>query len=106
VRALASHPGCRQILKSWAALAVPHCLRAAVVGHASWGAVSQCQAHVALLACLHQLHEDAPERQDRAAEALREEGRIIAAGLAAMPERCGDGGWGGRDGAVRVVWVG
>lgn len=62
-------------------------MRAAAASHVSWRLRSHCQAHVALLACLHQLYEDAPERAERASEALREEARVMGAGLAAMPER-------------------
>jgi hypothetical protein len=76
-----------QILKSWCALSVPHGLRAAAVGHPSWRSRRQCQSHIAMLACLHQLAEDDPERADAAEGLLREEAAVLEAGLAALPGR-------------------
>ncbi|KAI8475197.1 MAG: hypothetical protein J3K34DRAFT_487111 [Monoraphidium minutum] len=76
-----------QILKSWAELRVPHALRAAAAAHPSWSSPSACQGHVALLACLHQLWEEEPERGVAAAAAMAEEEALLAAGIAALGKR-------------------
>ncbi|WIA37749.1 hypothetical protein OEZ86_014626 [Tetradesmus obliquus] len=80
-----------QILMSWHALAMPRTYRAAfVLGHgasadsAPWADRAQCQAHVALLACLHQLQEDTPAAALSQLSILAEEAEMLEAGLAAM----------------------
>jgi hypothetical protein len=81
-----------QILMSWHALAMPRTYRAAfVLGHGSspatapWADRAQCQAHVALLACLHQLQEDQPAAALTQRSILAEEAELLDAGLAGMP---------------------
>jgi hypothetical protein len=69
--------------------AVPPTAAAAVsqrgVRKAPWADRSQCQAHVALLACLHQYHEDEPSAAEQQREVLSDEARVVDAGLAALP---------------------
>lgn len=52
---------------------------------APWSDRAQCQAHIALLACLHQYHEDEPAAAEQQWEVLADEGRVIEAGLALLP---------------------
>jgi len=51
-----------------------------------WRDRSQCQAHVALLACLHQYQEDEPNAARQQQEVLQHEARVIEAGLALLPQ--------------------
>jgi hypothetical protein len=45
----------------------------------------QCQSHIALLACLHQYHEDEPAAAEQQQEVLADESRVLQAGLANLP---------------------
>lgn len=56
-----------------------------VVRQAPWCDRAQCQAHIALLACLHQYHEDVPAAAEQQADVLADEARVLDAGLAALP---------------------
>lgn len=56
-----------------------------VVRQAPWCDREQCQAHIALLACLHQYHEDVPAAAEQQADVLADEARVLDAGLAALP---------------------
>jgi hypothetical protein len=73
-----------QIMRSWAKLSVPYALGAAFVRHESWDSRHGCAAAVALLACLHQLHEDAPAGAAAAAALLQDEAAVLETGIAAM----------------------
>lgn len=59
---------------------------AADVQGGPWRDRSQCQAHVALLACLHQYQEDEPNAARQQQEVLQHEARVIEAGLALLPQ--------------------
>lgn len=79
---------------SWHALALPRSYRTAfVLGHsdnpsaAPWQDRQQCQAHVALLACLHQLQEDHPDAAELQQKLLSEEEGLMDAGLARLNRR-------------------
>ena len=84
-----------QILLSWEALALPRIHRTSFVlgaglfpSAAPWQDRQQCQAHVALLACLHQLQEDQPDAALLQQQLLREEEQLMEAGLARLGRRC------------------
>jgi hypothetical protein len=53
-----------------------------------WADRAQCQAHVALLACLHQLHEDRPAAAATAQALLEDELALMDAGLQGLSKRC------------------
>lgn len=79
---------------SWHVLAMPRTYRAAfVLGHGAspesspWWDRAQCQAHVALLACLHQLQEDQPVAAATQQSILAEEAALLDAGLRNLPRR-------------------
>jgi hypothetical protein len=55
------------------------------VRQAPWSDRVQCQAHIALLACLHQYHEDEPAAAEQQREVLEDEARVMDAGLALLP---------------------
>lgn len=83
-----------QILLSWHALAMPRSYRTGfVLGHGSspaaapWLDRQQCQAHIALLACLHQLQEDQPAAAGVQQQLLAEEEQLMAVGLAKLGKR-------------------
>lgn len=91
-----------QILLSWHALAMPRSYRTGfVLGHSSsastaaaavpWLDRQQCQAHIALLACLHQLHEDHPEAAAVQQQLLLREANLLEAGLARLEQPEYDG---------------
>lgn len=83
-----------QILMSWHALAMPRSYRTGfVIGHSStpaaapWLDRQQCQAHIALLACLHQLQEDDPAAAEVQQQLLGEEEQLMDTGLAKLGKR-------------------
>jgi hypothetical protein len=55
------------------------------VRQAPWSDRVQCQSHIALLACLHQYHEDEPAAAEQQQEVLADESRVLQAGLANLP---------------------
>ena len=68
-----------------AAAAAPAAAASPGVWTAPWSDRGQCQAHVALLACLHQYHEEEPSAAEQQREVLLHEARVVDAGLAALP---------------------
>lgn len=82
-----THAASVQILETWAALAVPHSTRTAVVLHPAWQQRSHCAAHLALLGRMRELYAADPAHGVRAQELLHEEGALIAAGLEALSQR-------------------
>lgn len=56
-----------------------------VLLEAPWHNRAQCQAHIALLACLHQYQEDEPAAARQQQEVLEQEARVVEAGLAQLP---------------------
>ena len=93
-----------QILGSWQSLHLPLSYRCGFVMGASnssssslspWCCRVECAAHVALLACLHQQHEEQPERQQQQQELWGEEQQLLEEGMGEMEDRYGGRGKGG-----------
>lgn len=55
------------------------------VRQAPWSDRVQCQSHIALLACLHQYHEDEPAAAEQQQEVLADESIVLQAGFACLP---------------------